>query len=156
MGCGCQGTGQGAAGWPLGGAAGMPHAGHRWFQPSPTNPQHSTAQPLGPACGALGICTLKRGKNTTQTVRSEKCVRNSPTNTKTREGGAGGTTGTQADVPLQRITENQVFPCSPWRGLHQGSHLHCSHGGKKPRKKKGGEGLSQFCHCFSPSKSLNW
>jgi len=95
----------------LGRGQGLPSARHSQFQLALTNPPQSTAEPLGHHGGTSGKAYLRKSrKHHTDRGGGKTRVRNRPVNTKVRDEGVGGASGTGAKVPLQPAERNHSGP----------------------------------------------
>lgn len=82
-----------------------------------TVPLQDIAEPIRQAGGTSAKTYLRNGKCCTALRRYEKPVRNSPADTKAREGGGQGAPGAGADIalqPMEMTMVEQLFTCCPW------------------------------------------
>ncbi|GAB0186353.1 acid sphingomyelinase-like phosphodiesterase 3b [Grus japonensis] len=100
------------------------------------------AEPISDGGSASGVMYLKRGKKTcaTATAAREKSEKNNSADTKiSAEGGAGGSPGTGAEIPLQRLDKTvvrQAVPLQPME-VNDGADIDAGTGGG-PHARAGG------------------
>ncbi|GAB0187156.1 epimerase family protein SDR39U1 [Grus japonensis] len=84
---------------------------------SKTDPPLAKAKPIRNSGSASGITSLRRGGKLLWKVAAERgmrCERNSPADTQvSAEGGAGGSPGTGAEIPLQPLEKTMVRQAVP-------------------------------------------